>query len=101
MTADELRAIMSYLRDNVHLETESPDEPVRIMFERPDRDTMIADGLNPAGTDLVLSAPWYEDMITDIVETPDFCEPDDSPDQILEYARDVVTDTLRKRVPLG
>jgi hypothetical protein len=101
VTADELRAIMSYLRDNVHLETESPDEPVRISFERPDRDTMIADGLNPAGTDLVLSAPWYEEMITDIVETPDFCEPDDTPDQILEYARDVVTDTLRKRVALG
>lgn len=101
MTADELRAIMSYLTDKVQLETESPGESVRIIFERPDRDTMIAGGLNPAGTDLILSAPWYEEMITDIVETPDFCEPDDTADQMLAYARDVVTDTLRKRVSLG
>jgi hypothetical protein len=61
---------------------------------------MIAAGLNPDGVKLLLGLSWWEDMVTDIIETPDFCEPDDTPEQILGYARDVVSDYIRKRFPL-
>ncbi|MCI5137127.1 MAG: DUF2065 domain-containing protein, partial [Candidatus Electrothrix sp. AR1] len=47
-----------------------------------------------------LAASWWEEMVTDIIETPDFCEPDESPQQVLEYAKDVVSDYIRKRVSL-
>ena len=41
----------------------------------------------------------WDEMVTDIIETPDFCDPGDSPQQVLEYARDVVSDYIRKRFP--
>ena len=39
-------------------------------------------------------APWWDEMVTDIVETPDFAEPDEPPEQILTYARDVVKERV-------
>ena len=39
-------------------------------------------------------------MVTDIIETPEMCDPDDSPEQILEYAKDVVAEYIRKRASL-
>ncbi len=97
MTPDELRAIIDYLRKRVVLES---NEPVAIPFDRPTENEMIAAGLNPDGVKLLLGLSWWEDMVTDIIETPDFCEPDDTPEQILGYARDVVSDYIRKRFPL-
>ena len=39
-------------------------------------------------------------MVEEIVETPVICDPDDPPDLILEYARDVVSEYIRKRFDL-
>jgi hypothetical protein len=39
-------------------------------------------------------------MVTDVIETPEMCESDDSPHQVLEYARDVVSEYIRKRAAL-
>ncbi len=97
MTADDLRNIMAYLRDKVQLETA---DSVQLKFNAPTKDKMIQAGLNAEGIQQIISADWWEEMITDILETPDFCEPDESPEQILEYAKDVVSDFLRKRVAL-
>ncbi len=97
MTADELRGIMAYLRDKVQLEAA---DPIEVKFQAPTEDEMIQAELNGEGVRLILSADWWEEMITDIIETPDFCEPDEPPEQILEYAKDVVSDYLRKRVEL-
>lgn len=36
-------------------------------------------------------------MVTDIIETPEMCDTDDSPEQILEFAQDVVSEYVRKR----
>ena len=41
-----------------------------------------------------------KEMTADIVETPDLCEASDPPQQVLEYAKDVVSEYLRKRVQL-
>ena len=44
---------------------------------------------------------WWDEMVADIVETPDMCAPDDSPQQVLGYAKDVVSEYIRKRFPLS
>lgn len=99
MTPDELRAIMAYLRGKVTLGTKTSGE-VTISFLTPTTEEMVEAGLNIDSVKQVLGATWWDEMVTDIIETPDFCEEDDPPEQILEYARDVVSDYIRKRVPL-
>ncbi len=101
MTAEELRAIMVYLRERVHLGCKEGENPVLITFHGPTEAEMTSAGLSAEGVKRILRVPWWEDMITDIIETPDFCEPSDSPQQVLEYAKDVVSDYVRKRFPFN
>jgi hypothetical protein len=100
MTAEELRAIMVYLMERVALGTEDAENSIVVTFEAPSEEEMIAAGLDSDGVRRILSVPWWDEMVEDIVETPDMCDPDDSTDQILEYARDVVSEYIRKRFPL-
>ena len=101
MTPEELRAIMAYLRERVHLDSQEAKSPVVITFHAPTEEEMIGVGLNAEGVKRILRVPWWEEMVADIVETPDYCDLDDSPQQVLEYARDVVSDYIRKRFPLN
>ena len=101
MTPDELRAVMVYLRERVCLGPTEAERSAMITFQAPTEDEMIGAGLNPEGVRRILCVPWWEEMVTDIIETPDFCEPGDSPEQILEYARDVVSEYIGKRFPLN
>jgi hypothetical protein len=101
MTSEELRAIMAYLRERVHLGPKEAESPVLITFHGPTEAEMIGAGLNAEGVQQILRVPWWEEMVVDIIETPDFCDPSDSPQQVLEYARDVVSDYIRKRFPLN
>jgi hypothetical protein len=39
-------------------------------------------------------------MVADIIETPEMCDPEDAPEQVLQYARDVVAEYIRKRASL-
>jgi hypothetical protein len=100
MTAEELRAIMEYIRERVRLETLEAETPVVVAFHEPTEAEMVEAGLNPEGARRILAVPWWREMVTDIVETPEMCDPDDPPQQILEYARDVVSEYIRKRFPL-
>ena len=101
MTPEELRSIMAYLRDRVHLGPNDGEKPVEITFISPTAEEMIGASLNAEGVDQIRHAPWWEELVTDIIETPDYCDPDDAPQQVLEYARDVVSDYIRKRVSLN
>ena len=103
MTPEELRAIMAYLRERVHLGggPKAAKSPVIITFDATTEDEMIAAELYAEGVKRILRVPWWEEMVTDIIETPDYCDPGDSPQQVLEYARDVVSDYIRKRFPLN
>ncbi len=101
MTPEELRAIMAYLKERVHPGTREAKGPVVITFHAPTEEEMIDAGLNAEGVKRILRFAWWEEMVTDIVETPDYCDPGDSPQQVLEYARDVVSDYIRKRYPLN
>ncbi len=101
MSPDELRAIMAFLRERVRLGSKESECPIAITFLSPTAGEMVGAGLHAEGVEQVLSAPWWAEMVTDIIETPDFCEPDESPEQVLEYAKDVVSDYIRKRVSLN
>ena len=72
----------------------------RIEFEMPSEGELLEAGLNPEGVRRLLAAPWLSDMVSEILETPEFCEPEESPEQLLGYARDVVGEYIRKRFPL-
>lgn len=98
MTPEELRAIMTYLMQKVRLENGGDD--VVIGFDAPTAAEMTEAGLHPAGSQQILDAAWWDEMVTDVIETPEMCDPEDSPDQVLEYARDVVSEYIRKRAQL-
>ena len=100
MTTDDLRAIMTYLRERVGLNASGAESPVIISFQTPTEVEMIEAGLDPEGSRRILQVPWWEEMVTDIVETPDMCDPEDSSPEILDFARDVVSEYIRKRFPL-
>jgi hypothetical protein len=100
MTPDDLRAIISFLKSRVSIGGEKADSPIKIVFDEPDLAAMIEAGLHEEGSKEILNADWWKEMVDDIIETPDFCEPDDPPEQMLIYAKDVIEDYLRKRVTL-
>jgi len=100
MTPDELREILEYLRRRVRLADESAEGDVAIAFDAPTAEGMAEAGLDAEGSRRLLAAPWWDEMVEDIVDTPAMCEPDDSPQQVLEYAQDVVSEYIRKRADL-
>ena len=97
MTPDELRSIMEWLRERVQLEAGGE---VVVRFDAPTGDEMAAAGLNPEGSSRIRQAPWWDEMAADVVETPEMCDPGDPPEQVLQYARDVVSEYIRKRASL-
>ena len=99
MTPDQLREIMEYLRGRVAL-GEPEDGEVTIRFDAPTAEAMIEAGLDADGCRQIVESPWWDEMGTDVVETPDMCYPEDPPEQVLEYAKDVVTEYIRKRAEL-
>lgn len=97
MTADELREMIAYFEARVSLAT---PQGRTIVFEVPAQEALVGAGLNADGVRQLLSAAWLPEMVADVRETPDFCDPGDSPDQVLRYARDVVVEYFRKRFEL-
>ena len=95
MTPEVLRRLVSYLEERVRLTADS-----KVQFELPDESRMLADGIHPEAIAQLLAAPWLEEMVVDVLETPDFCEPGETPEQILRLARDVVQEYIRKRFAL-
>lgn len=100
MTPKELRSMMTYLREKVRLGPREAERPVVITFLAPTEEDMIDAGLNAEGVGRLLQVPWWDEMVTDIIETPEYCDPSDSAQQVLSYARDVVSDYISKRFPL-
>lgn len=100
MTPEELRAIMEYLMRRVRLEDPGDDGKAAIAFEAPTAEEMSGAGLSIEGIGRILGASWWDEMVADVLETPDMCEPGDPPEQVLKYARDVVAEYIRKRAAL-
>jgi hypothetical protein len=83
MNSDQLRDIMNFLRQCVHLE-QGASGSVTIRFDAPSLAGMTTAGLDPEGSQEILAAPWWDEMIVDVVETPEMCEPEESSEQVLE-----------------
>ena len=97
MTGDDLRKLIGFVERKVRLS--DPGER-GISFDPPTEQEMLEAGLHPDGVRQFLEAPWLDEMAADVVETPDFCGPGDSPEQVQRYARDVVAEYFRKRFRL-
>ncbi|MFH1177847.1 MAG: hypothetical protein V1750_10615 [Acidobacteriota bacterium] len=100
MTPDDLRALIEYLQQRVALGLLSLDGAATVTFAAPKPEDMLRAGLDPAGVKAVRSAPWWDEMVADVIDTPSFCGADEPPEEVLGYARDVIAEFLRKRVKL-
>lgn len=96
-TPDQLRDIVAYLQQRVVPVAKDRRE---VEFRHPTADEMAGAGLDPATVQRLLAAPWWGEMVDDVVETPAFAEPDASPEVVLGYARDVIRETIAKLFPL-
>jgi hypothetical protein len=95
MQPDEIQRLYQWLQGRVRL---GDGEPVTILFDEPTADDLSAAGFEGEAVSRTLEAGWWPEMVTDIVETPDFAEPGETAEQILEYARDVVKEYIWKRL---
>jgi hypothetical protein len=95
MTPEELRRMMEYLEGRVQ-----PAEGRAVHFDVPTAEELRRAGFEEQAIDRILQAPWLAEMVEEVVETPEFCDPSDPPGRVLQYARDVVGEYLRKRYEL-
>lgn len=95
--ADDVRKLIAFLESRVRPAREGGRD---VSFLEPSRDDMVAGGVHPEAADQVLAAPWWSEMVADVVETPQYADPSESPEQVLAYARDVVGEYVRKRFRL-
>jgi hypothetical protein len=96
MDADEIKRMYEWIQTRVHLADAT--DGIAITFDEPGPEDFEEAGFPSEAVELTRDSSWWPEMVTDIVETPDFAEPDDSPEQVLEYARDVVKEYVAKRL---
>ena len=100
MTPEQLRAIMEYLMGMVRLKDQEDGGEVAVEFVPPSAEEAAGAGLDAHGYKRILQSPWWNEMVDDIIETPEMCDPDDPAEQVLQYAKDVVSEYIRKRAQL-
>ncbi len=98
MDPRDLRRAIAWLEGRVRL---AAREPVAIEFDEPDVEEMVRAGIPAPLARRVRGAPWWREMVADVVETPGFAGPEESPETVLRYARDVVGEYVRKRFHLA
>jgi len=96
-TPNQLRDIVLYLQNRVTLVAEGEKT---IAFNPPTVEEMTHAGLEEATVARLTSVAWWQEMVDDIIETPDFAEPDATPAVVLDYAKDVIQEYIGKRFPL-
>lgn len=97
MEREDVRKLIEYLEGRVNL---VPGEGRAVAFRGPSAEEMAEGGVHPDAVRQVLEAEWYPEMIEDVVETPQFCSPEETDEDLLQYARDVVGEYVRKRFRL-
>jgi hypothetical protein len=95
MTPDQLRSVIADLEARVTLA--SPGPPAAIAFAAPATADLERLGVRGDEARRLLDAPWWPEMVADIVDTPGFCGAGEPPATVLRYARDVVGEYIRKR----
>jgi hypothetical protein len=96
MKPEEIKRMNEWLQSLINLDDQA--EGVVITFKEPAPEDFAAQGFDEEVVKLTLGSDWWPEMVTDIVETPEFAEPDDTPEQILGYARDLIFEYVGKRL---
>lgn len=96
MEDHEIRRMYEWIQGRVALADAT--DGIAITFDEPSADDFAQAGFSPEAVERTLESDWWAEMATDIVETPDFAEPNESPSQVLQYARDVVKEYVAKRL---
>lgn len=96
MQPEEIRRMNEWLQSRIRLDERAG--AVTIKFDEPAAADFIAQGFDEEAVNLTLKSAWWAEMAADIVETPEFAEPEDTPEQVLQYARDLVFEYLGKRL---
>ena len=96
MDEAEIRRLYQWIQSRVAL-ADTPGE-VAITFAEPTAADFAAEGFDDEAVRLTHGSSWWSEMAADIVETPEYAEPGESRQQILEYARDVVKEYVAKRL---
>jgi len=96
MDKNEIKRFINLLQERVNIGNIQPE--VTIIFSDPSKDDLVAEGFGDDIIAISFNADWWSEMVTDIIETPGFVEPEASPEQILKYARDVVHEYIAKRL---
>jgi len=96
MEDNEIRRMYEWIQSRVSLAMDG--DGIVVAFDEPGSGDFTAAGFASEAVELTLHSDWWEEMVTDVIETPDFAEPGESPEQILQYARDVVKEYVAKRL---
>ena len=96
MEADEIKRMYEWIQVRVTLADAT--DGISIMFDEPGPDEFSGAGFGAEAIELTIGSDWWTEMTTDIVETPEYAEPGESPEQVLGYARDVVKEYVAKRL---
>jgi hypothetical protein len=96
MEDHEIKRMYEWIQGRVTLADAT--DGIAITFDEPNSDDFSEAGFVPEAVERTLDSDWWAEMATDIVETPDFAEPNESPEQVLQYARDVVKEYVAKRL---
>jgi hypothetical protein len=92
ISPDAVRAMITHLENLV-----VRNDDGTIGFQIPSHDALIDAGLEQPAVDRLLEAAWLDEMVADVVETPEYCEPDAAPDEVLRFAKDAIKETIWKR----
>jgi hypothetical protein len=95
MTPDQLRTVIAWLEQRIRCARTSG--VTTVTFDPPTAADLVPIGVDEGDGARLLAAPWWPEMVADIVGTPAFCGADEDLDTVLRYARDVVGEYLRKR----
>ena len=96
METDEIKRMYEWIQGRVTLADAA--DGIAITFDEPGSEEFSGAGFGSEAVELTIGSDWWAEMTTDIVETPEYAEPGESPDQVLQYARDVVKEYVAKRL---
>jgi hypothetical protein len=95
MTPEQLRTTIVWLEHRIRCDLAAGGTTVA--FDPPTATDLVASGVGEGDAARLLAAPWWPEMVAEIVETPAFCGADEDSDTVLRYARDVVGEYIHKR----
>ncbi|MBF0430328.1 MAG: hypothetical protein HQK83_03560 [Fibrobacteria bacterium] len=96
MQPEKIKELIGWLQSKVFVVDSS--EELTLGFIDPGPADFLSHGFDEQTIKITLHTTWWCEMVTDILETPQFSTPEDSNEQVLCYAKDVVSEYISKRL---